>query len=45
MADAPDLFEAISTQRALNRYGPTNRRPVEDVTFDERWGRRWEARP
>jgi nitroreductase len=27
---------------AQNRYGPTNRRPVEDVTFDERWGRRWE---
>jgi len=26
-----------------NRYGPTNRRAVEDVTFDERWGRRWEA--
>ena len=21
-----------------NRYGPTNRRPVEDVTFDERSG-------
>jgi nitroreductase len=30
---------------AQNRYGPTNRRPVEDVTFDEGWGRRWEARP
>src|SRR5512145_2675078 len=28
---------------AQNRYGLTNRRPVEDVTFDERWGRRWEA--
>ena len=27
-----------------NRYGPTNRRAVEDVTFDEGWGRRWEAR-
>ena len=26
-----------------NRYGPTNRRAVEDVTFDEKWGRRWEA--
>ena len=25
-----------------NRYGPTNRRAVEDVTFDEKWGRRWE---
>jgi nitroreductase len=23
------------------RYGPTNRRPVEDVTFDETWGRKW----
>ena len=22
----------------------TNRRPVEEVTFDETWGRRWEAR-
>lgn len=30
---------------AQNRYGPTNRRPVEDVTFDERWGRRWEPQP
>jgi nitroreductase len=30
---------------AQNRYGPTNRRPVEDVTFDERWGQRWEAGP
>ena len=28
---------------AQNRYGPTNRRPVEDVTFGERWGRPWEA--
>ena len=26
------------------RYGPTNRRPVEDVTFDEAWGQRREAR-
>jgi len=26
-----------------NRYGPTNRRAVEDVTFDEGWGHRWEA--
>jgi nitroreductase len=24
-----------------NRYGPTNRRPVEDVTFSERWGEDW----
>jgi nitroreductase len=29
---------------AKNRYGPTNRRPVEDVTFDETWGRAWQAR-
>ena len=28
-----------------NLYGPTNRRPVEDVTFEEQWGQRWEARP
>jgi hypothetical protein len=28
-----------------NRYGPTNRRPVEEVTFDETWGQRWEATP
>ena len=28
---------------ARNRYGPTNRRPVEEVTFDETWGRRWET--
>jgi len=26
------------------RYGPTDRRPVEDVTFDETWGQRWEVR-
>jgi nitroreductase len=26
-----------------NRYGPTNRRPVEDVTFDETWGTPWHA--
>ncbi len=26
-------------------HGPTNRRPVEDVTFDETWGQRWEAAP
>ena len=26
-----------------NRYGPTNRRAVEDVTFGETWGRSWEA--
>lgn len=26
------------------RYGPTNRRPVEDVTFNETWGQRWEVR-
>ena len=25
------------------RYGPTNRRPVEDVTFEETWGRKWES--
>jgi len=29
---------------AGKRYGPTNRRPVEEVTFDETWGTRWEAR-
>lgn len=26
-----------------HRYGPTNRRPVEEVTFGETWGQRWEA--
>ncbi|PYM17153.1 MAG: nitroreductase [Candidatus Rokuibacteriota bacterium] len=26
-----------------HRYGPTTRRPVEEVTFDETWGRPWEA--
>ena len=30
---------------AQNRYGPTNRRAVEDVTFEEKWGQRWETRP
>ncbi len=30
---------------AQNRYGPTNRRAVEDVTFDEKWGQRWETKP
>ena len=30
---------------AQNRYGPTNRRAVEEVTFDETWGRGWPARP
>ncbi len=29
---------------ANNRYGPTNRRPVEEVTFDETWGQTWQAR-
>lgn len=28
---------------AGSRYGPTNRRPVEEVTFDERWGRPWKV--
>ena len=27
------------------RYRSTNRRPVEEVTFDETWGKRWETRP
>jgi len=27
-----------------HRYGPTNRRPVEEVTFGETWGQRWDAR-
>lgn len=26
------------------RYGPTNRRPVEEVTFDERWDQQWKPR-
>lgn len=26
-----------------NRYGPTNRRPVEEVTFAETWGKPWHA--
>jgi hypothetical protein len=26
-----------------NRYGPTNRRPVEEVTFGETWGKPWHA--
>jgi nitroreductase len=26
-----------------HRYGPTNRRPVEEVTFAETWGPRWPA--
>jgi nitroreductase len=30
---------------AGSRYGPTNRRPVEEVTFAEQWDQRWEARP
>ena len=25
------------------KYGPTNRRPVEEVTFSERWGDGWSA--
>ena len=25
------------------RYGPTTRRPVEEVTYDEKWGQQWEA--
>lgn len=29
---------------AGKRYGPTNRRPVEDVTFNEVWDRRWEPK-
>jgi nitroreductase len=29
---------------AGKRYGPTRRRPVEEVTFDETWDRRWEPR-
>ncbi len=24
-----------------NRYGPTRRAPVEDITYRERWGERW----
>jgi nitroreductase len=28
---------------AGKRYGPTTRRPVEEVTFDETWGRPWSA--
>ena len=28
---------------AGKRYGPTTRRPVEEVTFDETWGRPWNA--
>ncbi len=26
-----------------NRYGPTNRRPVEEVAFAETWGKPWHA--
>ena len=26
------------------KYGPTTRSPVEEVTYDDQWGRRWEAR-
>ena len=26
------------------RYGPTRRRPVEEVTYGEKWGRPWEAK-
>jgi len=25
------------------RYGPTNRRPVVEVTFGEKWGQRWDG--
>jgi len=25
------------------RYGPTNRRPVVEVTFGETWGQRWDG--
>jgi len=25
------------------RYGPTNRRPVAEVTFSETWGQRWDG--
>ena len=24
------------------RYGPTRRRPLEDVAFDDRWGKSWQ---
>jgi nitroreductase len=26
------------------RYGPTRRRPVEEVTFDEQWGQPWQPK-
>ena len=29
----------------INGDGPTNRRAVEDVTFEEKWGQRWETKP
>ena len=34
----------IGYPAAGKRYGPTRRRPVEEVTFDERWDRRWEPK-
>ena len=26
------------------QYGPTKRRPVEEVTYGEKWGEAWEAK-
>jgi nitroreductase len=39
-----DALLPLGSPAAGSRYGPTNRRPVEEVTFDEKWGQRWEAR-
>ena len=44
MTEDIGLFEAIYTQPADgHRYGPTNRRRVEEVTFSETWAQRWDA--
>ncbi len=31
----------VPTGWPLDRFGPTRRRPVEEVTFRERWGQSW----
>jgi len=43
LPETANIHVVIPAGWPLDRFGPTSRRPVEEVTFRDRWGERWRA--
>lgn len=45
LPDTAEIHAVVPAGWPLDRFGPTTRRPVEEVTFRDRWGDRWSSQP